>query len=85
MDLWPKRNWAYHKSEHEKPGAVTTYSMNQENEGSKIFIISLSSNSGERFQLKQTYVHRGLYSEIQPAKLINRSTHINCEIPDIIR
>ena len=51
--------------------------MRKENEVSMIFITSLGSNWGGRFQFEQTFEVSGLYSEIQPAKLTN---HTNWEI-----
>ena len=42
FNLWPKREWrAGHKSKGKKQGSIT-YSTDQENEVSKIFIISLA-------------------------------------------
>ena len=52
-----------------KRQGYVTYSSDQENKISTIFNI-----------FKQTFEFSGPYGEIQPAKLTNHITHINCYI-----
>lgn len=49
--------------------------VDQENKGSKIFITSLGSSRGRRFQFKQTFKFSWQYSKIQPTWLTNHSAH----------
>ena len=46
----------------------------------KIFITSLSSNRGRRFQFKQTSEFSRSFSEIWPTKLTNHSSHTNINL-----
>ena len=54
-----------------------TYSTDQVNEVSKMFIISLITNRGRRLHFEQTFEFNSPYSKIQPNKLTNNSTPTN--------
>ena len=54
-----------------------TNSTAREKRVTEMFIISPGSNSGVRFQFKQTFEFIEAYSEIWPAQLTNHSARIN--------
>ena len=54
MDLWPSGSMQAISPSRKKLGYVH-YCTNYENNGSKIFILSLGLNRREKFQSKQTF------------------------------
>lgn len=67
-----------HKSESKKPGSVT-YNTDREIEVSNVFLIYLSYNGEEIYQLKQAFEFSEPYGEIQPAKLTNHGANTSEE------
>ena len=64
-------------SKHLFLAEFVTNSTAREKRVTEMFIISPGSNSGGRFQFKQTFEFSEAYSEIWPAQLTNHSARIN--------